>query len=119
MKMPWDDATQDWIDCVIPFFPNYLHLAKKAFREKLGSDLPEWIVSLITLMLFDGVAIEQRVTKPRSKPSSKNQTWEKYLPSGDDEYGIIACEVLNDKATIKYKYPDDFKRGGLENRWFN
>ena len=55
--MPWDDRTQEWIDCVKPFFPNDLYLAKKALREKLNTDIPEWILSLITLMLFDGVAI--------------------------------------------------------------
>lgn len=120
MKMPWDDRTQEWIDCVKPFFPNDLYLAKKALKEKINSDIPEWILSLITLMLFDGVAIEERVTKPSPSKSSKdNEMWDKFVPHKGSEHSIIACEFLNDKATITYKYPDDFKRGGLENRWFN
>ena len=120
MKMPLDDRTQEWIDCVKPFFPNDLYLAKKALREKLNTDIPEWILSLITLMLFDGVAIEERVTKPPpSKSHRKSNGAQRFIPHEGSEFSIIACEFLNDKATIVHKYPEDFQRGGLENRWIN
>ena len=93
--MPWDSSTQEWIDCVKPFFPNDLYLAKQALSAKLDTSMPDWTLTLIVMFLFDGVAIRNRTLAKKQCPSNTMI----YQPYGSDDYSTVACEFLNDKQT--------------------
>jgi len=103
----FDSETTDWIECVRPFFPNDVPLARKALRGRMGNPtLPDWMFSLLVMVLFDGIAYEET----RKQYTKARYTSGVFAPYKDDKFGQASADFLNDSRTMVYKYPDDFSR---------
>lgn len=91
----FDDETKEWIEAIEPFFPNDIALARKALRERMGSmPLPDWMFSLLVMVLFDGVAFKQHLGGGRDDADVK------YIPHTEgSKQGLISSDFLNDKRT--------------------
>ena len=105
MDSLFDSETSDWIECVRPFFPNDVPLARKALRGRMGNPtLPDWMFSLLVMVLFDGIAYEET----RKQYNNSRYTSGAFAPYRDGKFNKLSAEFLNDSRTMVYKYPDEF-----------
>tara|TARA_Y100000780_G_C13439329_1_gene322693 strand:+ start:45 stop:383 length:339 start_codon:yes stop_codon:yes gene_type:complete len=101
----FDNETSDWIECVRPFFPNDVPLARKALRGRMGNPtLPDWMFSLLVMVLFDGIAYEET----RNQYTNARYTSRAFAPYKDTKLSQANADFLNDGHTMVYKYPDEY-----------
>ena len=113
MDQPWDDLTQEWIECVEPFFPNDMSLAKKALMDKLHNPpLPDWILTLLIMVLFDGVYFIRNMADIFTREAGA----EVFSPYGNNDIASIGCEFLNDTRTEVIKISKDSGGGAYQKR---
>ena len=104
MDSLFDSETSDWIECVRPFFPNDISLARKALRGRMGNPtLPDWMFSLLVMVLFDGIAYEET----RKQYNNSRYTSGAFAPYRDGKFNKLSAEFLNDSRTMVYK-PNEF-----------